>query len=174
MSPQPLTIGISSCLLGEPVRYDGRHQRDALLVERLSARFSLIPCCPEVAIGLGVPRPPIQLVEIHNQVHAVGVADPERDVTQALQDVARMFLQQHEHIAGYVFKSRSPSCGVGSTPVYRGNTCLHQQGDGIFAAMLMQIKPALPVADECQLQDPVLQAGFIEKVVAYSGARQSS
>lgn len=149
------------------MRYDGQSKGDPQLVAALSSHVQLIGHCPEVAIGMGVPRPAIQLLEQGGRLHAVGVADSDLDVTAALQQAAREFVHQHAGLCGYVFKSRSPSCGIGSTPVFQNNARLHEHGDGIFASSLQALVPQMPVADELQLQQPSQFQQFIHAAKTY-------
>lgn len=164
LPPRPV-IGVSSCLLGQRVRYDGDHKRDAYIVEELGARFELLPICPEMAIGMGVPRPAIRLVLEADGIHARGVLDPTLDVTARLAAFARQAIPGLAHLCGYVFKARSPSCGVGSTPLLipDGEPGLT---DGLFAAALQAALPHLPLEQEDRLGDPVLRERFLARVEA--------
>jgi uncharacterized protein YbbK (DUF523 family) len=107
MDIKPLKIGISACLLGERVRYDGGHKRNQMLLDYLALRYALVPICPEVAAGLGVPRPPVQLVARGVEIRAVGVLDEQLDVTRPLIEYGRQVIAG-EGLCGFVFKSRSP------------------------------------------------------------------
>jgi uncharacterized protein YbbK (DUF523 family) len=168
-SPRPL-VGVSSCLLGERVRYDGGHKREVFVVEDLAARFELLPICPEMAIGMGVPRPPLHLVLEADGIHARGVHDPDLDVTDRLLVFARETLPGLSRLCGYVFKARSPSCGVGSTPVLvPGHPS--REDSGLFAAALQTAFPLLPVEQEDRLRDPVLRDRFVERVYQHSQLR---
>ncbi len=151
-------IAVSACLTGEPVRYDGGHRCHRLVVESLARHFRLVPFCPEVAIGLGVPRPTIELVREARGVRARGVADPGRDVTDALAAFARAFVRDHPDLAGVVFKARSPSCGLG-TPCRPGGRAV-----GIFAAVVAGLRPDLPLIEEEALDDPRRREAFLEAV----------
>ncbi|MFN2338139.1 MAG: DUF523 and DUF1722 domain-containing protein [Gammaproteobacteria bacterium] len=163
-SSRPI-IGVSSCLLGQRVRYDGGHKREAFVVEDLATRFELLPICPEMAIGMGVPRPPLQLVLEADGIHARGVHDPDLDVTEQLLVFARQTLPGLSRLCGYVFKARSPSCGVGSTPVLvPGHPS--REDSGLFAAALQAAFPHLPVEQEDRLRDPALRDLFLERVYA--------
>lgn len=170
-SSRPL-IGVSSCLLGQRVRYDGGHKREAFVVEDLAARFELLPICPEMAIGMGVPRPPLQLVLEADGIHARGLSDPDLDVTDRLLVFARQTLPELSRLCGYVFKARSPSCGVGSTPVLvPGHPS--REDSGLFAAALQAAFPLLPVEQEDRLRDPALRERFLERVYACEQSRRS-
>ncbi len=170
-SSRPL-IGVSSCLLGQRVRYDGGHKREAFVVEDLAARFELLPICPEMAIGMGVPRPPLQLVLEADGIHARGVYDPDLDVTDRLLVFAQQTLPALSRLCGYVFKTRSPSCGVSSTPVLvPGHPS--REDSGLFAAALLAAYPLLPVEQEDRLRDPALRDLFLERVYACEQRRHS-
>jgi len=145
-------IGVSACLLGEKVRYDGRHKYDPLVTETLAESFDLVPVCPEVELGLGVPREPMQLEGDSDHPHLV-VTSTRVDLTDRMQFWCRerLHLLEKESLHGFVFKSKSPSCGMGS---------------GLFARAIEDYFPGLPVVDEVRLQDPDLRADFIARVSA--------
>lgn len=160
-----IRLGISSCLLGNNVRYDGLHKRDSFIADSLARYFEFVPLCPEVAIGLGVPRPPIQLVGDPAAPRAHGVADDTLDVTQALAEYGQRMARDLGDISGYVFKSRSPSCGVDRVPL-QGN--VQRRGvRGIYAAAFMAALPHLPVTQEEELGDPLLRENFLQRVLVY-------
>ena len=159
-----IPIGISSCLLGELVRYDGSHKRDAYINGTLIHYFDFRPCCPEVAIGLGIPRPTIHLVKLNNEVRCVGVKDPEFDVTDRLKDYAESQKEFHADLCGYILKKDSPSCGMERVKVYSGNHQPNREGFGIYAQIMMKNNPLLPVEEEGRLGDPGLRENFIQRV----------
>ncbi len=160
-----IRLGVSSCLLGNNVRYDGRHKRDDFIADTLARYVELVPLCPEVAIGMGVPRPPIQLVGDATAPRARGVTDERLDVTRALSEVGLDMAREHGDISGYVFKSRSPSCGVDEVPL-QGST--QRRGvRGIYAAAIMAALPGLPVTQEEDLRDPLLRENFLQRVLVY-------
>jgi uncharacterized protein YbgA (DUF1722 family)/uncharacterized protein YbbK (DUF523 family) len=158
-------LGISSCLLGQMVRFDGNHKYSGYIAETLGRVFEFRPFCPEVAIGLGVPRPPIRLVATPDGTRARGVEDPARDVTDALAGYARQVATQLDEVSGYLFKHGSPSCGMERVRRY-SETGQPVVGDGvgIFAQNLLALRPELPVEEEGRLMDPVLRENFIERV----------
>ncbi len=164
---QRIRLGVSSCLLGNRVRYDGSHKCDPLIVETLGELFDFVPICPEVAIGMGVPRAPIRLQGQPAQLRAVNVEDPELDVTMALRDYAKQIAPGLQNISGYIFKSRSPSCGTGDVQVYDNSGEPSALGVGIFAQALMSYWPLLPVTDERCLAQPEARADFVERVSSY-------
>lgn len=167
LAQKPL-VGISTCLLGEPVRYDGAHKRDDYLTSVLSAHFDYRPFCPEVGIGLGVPRPPIQLINIDGAIRVRGVREPERDFTEALQQFADRQRSAQTALSGYVLKSKSPSCGMERVKVHGANGGMPQHSSGAYAARLLANFPLLPVEEEGRLHDPVLRENFIIRVYAYA------
>ena len=161
-------IGVSSCLLGQEVRYNGGHKRDRFLVGSLSQFVDYVPVCPEVAIGLGIPRPPIRLVGDPDQPKAVGTDDPSMDVTSRLQSFARETVQTLGDISGYILKKDSPSCGMERVKVYSEKGGAPQRkGRGIFARVLMDWMPLLPVEEEGRMNDSVLKENFLMRVFVY-------
>jgi uncharacterized protein YbbK (DUF523 family) len=157
-------VAISACLAGQPVRYDGTDKRFTA-TEVLSGMLELIPICPEVGAGLPVPRPPVQLVSDGTGQRALGRDDPALDVTAALQHYAEQsaqrFLQQPVSLCGYIWKSRSPSCGLASTPLFDTH---NQQVDivsGIHANHFQRRLPWLHCVDENELIDPPSIAAFV-------------
>ncbi len=162
-----IKLGISSCLLGQEVRYDGGHKRDAYINGTLSDYFDFVTLCPEMAIGLGVPRPPIRLVQQGDEIRVVGIKDPSIDVTEKLHAYGKEMGERLEQISGYILKSRSPSCGMERVKVY--NEKGHSSGTaaGAFAHSLMKKLPLLPVEEEGRLGDPGLRENFIMRVFVY-------
>ncbi len=163
---EKIPIAISSCLLGQEVRYDGGHKHNGYITETLGEYFEFTAFCPEVAIGLGIPRPTIQLVQVSGAIRVCGSKDPKLDVTEQLQDYARHVLPELEGICGYIFKRASPSCGMERVKVYRDGNLVGTDR-GIYAATIMQALPELPVEEEGRLMDPVLRENFIERVFVY-------
>ena len=160
-------IGISSCLLGEPVRYDGKHKHALPIIEHLAQNFSFHSFCPEVAIGLGVPRPPIHLIEKHQQIYCVDVSDPSIDVTKQLIQCCQQQDWQHS-LCGYIVKARSPSCGWQSTPITpTKETSPPFFGSGIYTDQLIKQHPNLPVIEEEQLNNPIFLEDFIQRALMY-------
>lgn len=164
---EKVQVGVSSCLLGEEVRFDGGHKRDAYLTGTLASYFDFVPFCPEAAVGLGIPRQPIRLVRRGVSVRAVGVKTPELDPTDQLAAYAEATTGQLSHISGYIFKKASPSCGMERVKVYNEKGMPEQNGVGIYAGVLMQRLPLLPVEEEGRLGDAVLRENFIERVFVY-------
>ncbi len=160
-------IGISSCLLGQEVRYDGTAKRSAWLVERLGEFVDYRPVCPEVAIGLGTPRPPIRLVDTAGGVRVRGVDDPSIDVTAALEDYALDMAGRLADISAYVFMGKSPSCGMERVKLYADNGQASKTGVGAYARVLMHSLPNLPCEEEGRLNDPLLRENFVNRLFTY-------
>ncbi len=167
-SDTPIRIGISSCLLGENVRYNGDHKRNRYITDTLSRYFEFVPFCPEVAIGLGVPRPTIRLEGNAEQPRAIVQDEQRRDVTQPLREYGRNIASSVTGISGYILKSRSPSCGMERVKVYDHNNVPSPRAHGIFARAFMDGRPLLPVEEEGRLNDPDLRDSFLERVFIYS------
>jgi FdhD protein len=166
-------VGISACLLGEPVRYDGRHKRDDGLLDALGAEVDWVAVCPEVEAGFGTPREPMDLV-----ANAGGVAlmtiSTGRDMTTTMQRYAERRVAELAHLDldGYVLKSESPSCGINDVPLRSPDGIgarLH--GSGLFAHALMTRLPALPITDERRLQSAGERQAFVARVHAHRRAR---
>ncbi|HEY0635883.1 MAG TPA: DUF523 and DUF1722 domain-containing protein [Gammaproteobacteria bacterium] len=161
-----IRIAISSCLLGEKVRFDGNRKHDHYISGTLGRVFQFVPHCPEVAIGLGIPREPIRLEGDPRAPHAVGVRDKSMDVTMALEEYGRKVVNDSQEISGFIFKSRSPSCGMERVKVYQPHG-IPRQGRGIFAATVMDGLPLLPTEEEGRLGDPALRENFLERVFIF-------
>src|SRR5262249_52273193 len=138
VSGPPIRVGVSSCLLGEPVRYDGGHKRDAFVRDVLGKFVSFVPVCPELESGLGVPRPAMRLVRVGDALRAVEIASG-RDHTRTLErwSAARVRSLRALELCGYVLKKNSPSCGMERVKVY-GNGMPQRSGSGIFARALRE------------------------------------
>lgn len=158
-----IPVGISSCLLGDEVRYNGGHKRDSYIDRTLGQYFSFRPFCPEVDIGLGVPRKPIRLVRDEGDIACVDIDDPSIDHTRALSDCADQQKPWQEELCGYILKRASPSCGMERVKVYR-NGQPQADGVGIYAERMMANFPELPMEEEGRLGDPVLRENFIQRV----------
>lgn len=158
-----IKVGISSCLLGNPVRYNGGHKHHSYITSTLGQFFEFIPFCPEVDIGMEIPRPPIRLELIINQVHCVGVNNPGQDVTMELKQSAQQQQSWHKQLCGYILKKDSPSCGMERVKLYKNNMP-ERVGQGIYAAQMMENFPELPVEEEGRLGDPKLRENFIQRV----------
>jgi uncharacterized protein YbbK (DUF523 family)/uncharacterized protein YbgA (DUF1722 family) len=164
----PIRIGISACLLGEEVRFDGGHKRDAFLTDILGPHVEFVPVCPEVEMGLGTPRETLRLVRQGPSVRMI-TTRTSIDHTDAMNRWAskRLDALDHEELSGYVLKKDSPSCGMERVKTYAETETPRRDGRGLFAAALMERMPLLPVEEEGRLSDPVLRENFIERVFAY-------
>jgi uncharacterized protein YbgA (DUF1722 family)/uncharacterized protein YbbK (DUF523 family) len=163
-----LRIGISSCLLGQKVRWDGGHKRDRFLVDELGPLVEWVPVCPEVELGLGTPRPTLRL---ERRGHDVRMVEPrtETDHTDAMRAYARRRVKAlaDEDLSGYVLKKDSPSCGLERVRVYAGGGPAARSGRGLFAEALLERLPHLPVEEEGRLGDARLRESFVVRVFAY-------
>ena len=171
-------IGISRCLLGDEVRYDGGHKRDAFLLDTLGRDVDWVAVCPEVEIGMGTPREPIQLVAAadgwlsgEHRTRLLGVSSG-RDWTPAMDSWSRQRLRElaAAGLSGYVLKSGSPSCGMDSVRILANdgtNEGPAQTGRGLFAQALMDEMPDLPVEDDERLHDPRVRSAFMARVLDY-------
>lgn len=168
----PIRIGISACLLGERVRYDGGHKRDGYLVDTLGRYVGWVAVCPEVEMGLGTPRETLRLVRIDNDVHMV-MPKTGHDYTEEMRRFAarRVHKLEGEHLHGYILKRSSPSCGMERVRVFDAHGVPAKSGRGLFAEALLQHFPNLPVEEEGRLGDPQLRENFIERVFAYARVR---
>ena len=161
-------LGTSACLLGEAVRFDAGHKHDRWITGTLSQYFDLVSICPEVAIGLGIPRPPIQLKGAVHSIRVVGSRDPDLDVTDDLRRYGTKMAIQMDAISGYIFKSKSPSCGLERVRLLpEGGGAPSRDGVGQYAAAFTAAQPLLPVEEEGRLNDPVLRDNFIERVFCF-------
>lgn len=161
-----IRLGISSCLLGERVRFDGNHKQDQYITGTLADVFDFVPVCPEVGIGLGVPRPTIHLIGTAQAPRAVGVKDPELDVTDKLIRYGQRMAGRLDDISGYLFKSRSPSCGMERVKLHAGQGG-GKQAVGLYAREILRAHPLLPAEEEGRLSDPLLRDNFLERVFTY-------
>ncbi|MDT8394867.1 MAG: DUF523 and DUF1722 domain-containing protein [bacterium] len=167
VDPEPggLRIGISSCLLGENVRYDGGHKLDRFLRDTLGQSVEYVPVCPEFECGLGVPRESMHLVGDPGNPRLVttrtGIDLTDRMVKWSKRKVGEL---QSENLSGFIFKSRSPSSGMERVKVTNDKGQPVNKGVGIFARVFMESFPMVPVEDEGRLHDPVFRENFIEAV----------
>ena len=162
-----IRVGVSSCLLGEAVRYDGGHKHNRYITQILGKFFDFIPICPEVAIGLGAPRPSIRLVGDPHAPRAVGAKTPDLDVTEELDAYASSMVETCRDLSGYLLKRSSPSCGMERVKVFRDGGMPSKTGTGIYAKRLMAELPLMPVEEEGRLTDPVLRENFVSRVFVY-------
>ena len=167
----PLTVAVSECLTGARVRYDGDHKRDAMPHAALDELFVLRAICPEVGIGLGVPRAPIRLVGHAGAPRARVIGErsaPQRDVTAALRSYADSRLPVLDEVDGYVFMQKSPSCGLSGVKLF-GSSGTDR---GVYARQVLVLRPALPAAEAGQLFDPRCRANFVMRTFVYAHWRR--
>lgn len=165
---EKIRVGVSSCLLGHNVRYDGGHKRDVFITDTLGKYFEWVPVCPEVECGLPVPR---------EAMHLAGNADSPRlvtirtgiDHTERMQAWASKKLGElhRDDLCGFIFKSRSPSSGIGGVKIYTQAGMPYKTGAGIFGGAFIKQFPLTPVIDDGRLNDPKLRENFIEKIFVY-------
>lgn len=165
MTTNKIPIGVSSCLLGNEVRYNGGHQRDRYITDTLSQYFDFVPVCPEIECGLPVPRESMRLVGDPDAPRLVttksGVDHTERMTNWAAKRVKEL---EEEGLCGFIFKSKSPSSGMERVKVYGKNNSPMSVGVGMFARAFMEHFPLLPVEEEGRLHDMALRENFIESV----------
>ena len=166
MSTDKPRVGVSRCLLGDTVRYDGNASAHAIVIEQLGKHFELIPVCPEVEAGLSIPRPPVQLTRSIDQPRLTGRDDPAIDVTNLMLNYCKRKPAELSDLCGYVFKSRSPSCGLNSTPVFLDGICATDTSRGVFARAMCKAYPGLPVIEETELENAL--ESFIKAVHAFT------
>jgi uncharacterized protein YbgA (DUF1722 family)/uncharacterized protein YbbK (DUF523 family) len=164
---EPIRIGVAACLLGRNVRFDGGHKKDDFVTGMLGRYVEFVPVCPEVEVGMGIPRPPIRL-ERHGE--EIRLVEPKNGVDHS-EPMRRWAERRVAEIAtldlcGYVLKKDSPSCGMERVRVYSKGAPT-KSGRGFFAAELMDRLPLLPVEEEGRLNDPELRENFVERVFAY-------
>ncbi len=166
----PLPIGISQCLLGDEVRYDGSGARSSFPHAALAGLFAYESFCPEVGIGMSVPRDPIRLVGTLDDVRLVGVKDPTLDVTEDLIAYANAQVENFGHLAGYIFMHNSPSCGLLRVKVYpnKKSAPAKREGRGLYAREVTRQLPNLPVEDGGRLFDAILRENFVTRTFAYA------
>lgn len=162
-----IKIGISSCLLGEKVRWDGGHKRDATVKQILGRAFEGVPICPEVEIGMGIPREAVQLTGNARSPRMVGTESANdwtgrmhRYSQQRARELAKL------KVCGYILKSKSPSCGIARIPVYGKDRRAATQGRGLFAGAVIKHRTWIPVEEESRLLDARIRENFITRVFA--------
>jgi len=172
-SDTKLRLGVSACLLGNEVRYDGGHKRNPFLTDQLASFVEWVPICPEVEAGFGTPREAMHLVRDGADVKLLTVRT-KRDVTVQLEKAVAVRVRDLAalDLDGYVLKKDSPSCGLFRVKVYGGSGAGERSGRGLFAAGLAGAQPLLPLEEEGRLGDPRLRENFIERVFAYRRLRE--
>ena len=167
-----IRVGISACLLGENVRYDGGHALDSFLRDTLGKHVEYVPVCPEVECGFGIPREKLQLMGDPNKPRLVVISTGE-DYTERLEAWARRRAGElkRENLCGFIFKSNSPSCGMVSVKVFDRSGSSRKVGVGIFARILRERFPLIPVEEEGRLRNPVVRKNFLDLVFTAAGIR---
>ena len=168
-------IGISSCLLGNKVRFDGGHKHDRFITDTLGKYVTFVPVCPEVECGLGIPREALRLVGDADEYRLV-FSRSGGDITDKMKTWAgeRLSLLEKENLCGFIFKSRSPSSGMERVKIYSQKGTVSLKGRGVFAGMFMDRFPEIPVEEEGRLNDPVLRENFIERIFTLNRWRELS
>lgn len=167
----PITIGVSSCLLGENVRYDGGHKHDRYITDTLGRFFRFVSVCPEVGCGLPVPRETMRLEGDPDSPRLI-TGRSRQDLTDRMQDYcrAKVVELERENLCGFIFKKNSPSSGLYRVKVYHSGMPA-KSGSGLFASALVRHFPLLPVEEEGRLNDPPIRENFLERVFCYSRLR---
>lgn len=162
-----LKLGISACVLGQKVRFDGGHKKSAFCADELSDFACFVPLCPEVAVGLPIPRPTIRQVKKDNII-TVSRPDGSGDVTEALKQYGRQAVDKYQDLAGFIFCAKSPSCGMERVKVHHHHgKGSESNGVGLFAEQIMLGNPCLPVEENGRLNDSVIRENFITRIFAY-------
>ena len=166
---EKIKIGMSSCLLGEEVRWDGDHKHDQYVRDVLGSYFDYVSICPEVDVGMGVPRETVDLygtLENPKMITKRSKTDWTKKMNHYTKD--RIHELTKENLCGYVFKSKSPSCGIGKVPIYSefGSSRM-RHGSGMFASSFVKVFPLVPVEDEGRLHDPVIRENFIVRIFCF-------
>jgi uncharacterized protein YbbK (DUF523 family) len=165
---EKIKIGISSCLLGKNVRYDGGHKLDRYITDTLGKYFEWLSVCPEVEYGLSVPRESMRLVgdpEAPRLITGKTGIDHTEGMLKWTENKLREI--EKEELCGFIFKSRSPSSGIAGVTVYTSAGMPSRKGSGIFAGAFMRHFPLIPVIDEGRLHDPALRENFIERIFIF-------
>lgn len=167
-----MKIAVSACLLGEKIRFDGGHKHEHFVTDELGKFAEFIPFCPE-HLAFGTPRPSIRLLR-HDDTLFVQSNKDQSDLTLRLMETSKEELSKisKEPLCGIIFKSKSPSCGMGSAKVYLENGFCEGKEDGVFAAMCRERYPLLPMEEEGRLQDAWLRENFIMQLFAYDAFEQ--
>ncbi|MDF2152669.1 DUF523 and DUF1722 domain-containing protein [Vibrio sp. CAU 1672] len=164
-----IKVGISSCVLGEKVRFDSGHKVSNFVTKELSQFFEFVSVCPEVGMGMPVPRPTIRLISEAERIALVETKNPERDHTQGMlsYSAAKVDELQNEQLCGYIVCAKSPTCGMERVKVYTKHNAA-KDGVGLYTQTLMNKMPWLPVEEDGRLNDPVLKENFITRVFSLS------
>lgn len=170
---KPIRIGMSMCLLGAKVRFDRGHKKDRYITDTLGRFFEFVPVCPELEVGMGVPREPVRLVNSSGHTRMVGVKSGT-DWTEIMNkySVEKVQVLKNSSLSGFILKSDSPSCGMERVRIYTEAGMPLKNGRGLFADVLMKELPLLPVEEEGRLNDSRIRENFIVRVFAYHRFRE--
>lgn len=165
MMDSAIKVGISACVLGEKVRFDSGHKVSNFVTKELSQFFDFVSVCPEVGMGMPVPRPTIRLVSNEERIALVETKNPDRDHTEGMLSYseAKVDELQSEQLCGYIVCAKSPTCGMERVKVYTQHNAA-KDGVGLYTQTLMNKMPWLPVEEDGRLNDPVLKENFITRV----------
>ncbi|SEQ51962.1 Uncharacterized conserved protein YbgA, DUF1722 family [Amphritea atlantica] len=174
-----IPVGISACVMGEQVRFNGGHSQSKICQVQLAKHFQFEPFCPEVAAGFGIPRPTMRLTGnpddpdlIFSRPPADGSNEPEADLSKQLMDACQPMLERCQRLDGFILKKDSPSCGMERVKIYQPSGHPHEQrGSGLFARALMQRFPNLPIEEDGRLNDAQLRENFVMRVFAHHNFR---
>lgn len=167
-SSSKIQIGISACLLGFPVRYDGADNRSELCLELLNAYFEFMPFCPEATAGFGTPRPPMHLTGNPSSPSLCYREGGDLDLTEKLIHGFEDKMDEFSQLDGFILVKNSPSCGVNQVKIFHDNGEQQEKfSQGLFAAALQKHFPTLPIEEETSLHDPTAREQFIARVYAY-------
>lgn len=168
MTASPIRLGISRCLLGDEVRFDGGHKRDWFLTDILGRYVEWVPVCPEVEAGLGTPREAMRLVGDPHSPRLLTIKTG-RDHTGALNHITKHRIAELKRpdLSGYVFKKNSPSCGIDQVHIYDKHGLFSQNGTGMYAKAFVEQFPLIPVEEEGRFYDPAIRENFVERVFSY-------
>jgi len=162
-------LGVSACLLGKEVRFDGGHKKNTFILNSLTEHMDFVSVCPEIEAGFGLPRPTMQLRQLGEEVRLVFSKNPETDVTLQMGNYSQRRVKELSDLDGFIFKKDSPSCGVYRVPVViHKDGFKNREGIGLFAQEFIKNNPLIPVEEEGRLNDAALCENFFERVYAYS------
>jgi len=164
---EDVVIGISACLIGEKVRFDASNKPSNFCNKELGQHVTYKAYCPEVAVGMPIPRPTIRLIK-DEQIIKVSRPDGSGDVTTAIKAYGKKIASISKNLSGYVFCAKSPTCGMERVKVYSpSGDPLQAQGVGVFSREIMKANPLLPCEENGRLNDPILKENFVARVFAY-------
>ncbi len=165
MNNLPL-VGISSCLMGNKVRYDGKDKFNQTAIKLVAPYVNLLPLCPESMAGLGIPRPPVNLVQTHQGIQALGRKNTSLNATNKITNMALVIANTYPNLKGFICQSRSPSCGYHTTPIYTAekNEIITHEGSGLFINTLKNLLPDLVILNENELNEANAKT-FLEQVL---------